>query len=101
MRAFVGVVLGALVLGSTLGGSETISQAVNLEKRGEAAEARTLLQRAARNPAADAETLTAYAEFLDRYHDPETRPAYEKALAALESAGSPEKRSAIARRLVL
>ena len=52
MRAFVGVVLGALVLGSTLGGSETISQAVNLEKRGEAAEARTLLQRAARNPAA-------------------------------------------------
>lgn len=74
-----------------------VSEARQLEKSGDALGARVLLQRAARSAAQDAQILEAYAEFLDRYNDPETRPIYEKLLALL----SGPARAGVAQRLVL
>ncbi len=101
MRASVAVLLGLLVIGSAQSANDTVGQAIDLEKKGQSAEARLLLRRAAGGAGASVETLTAYAEFLDRYHDPEAVQAYEKVLAALGSAGSSEKRASISRRLVI
>jgi hypothetical protein len=90
-----------LVLGVGLGflaqADDLSTRAWQMESQGDAAGARSLLQRAAQggNPSVDA--LQAYAEFLDRHHDPNTREAYERLYRA---ARGPE-RIAAARRLVL
>jgi hypothetical protein len=70
------------------------NRAWQLESKGDAAGAREFLERSARSGSFDA--LNAYAQFLDRHHDPETRAAYKK---LVEIARGTE-RSRIARRLV-
>ena len=76
---------------------DAVSQARQLEKSGDALGARVRLQRAAQNAPQDEQILEAYAEFLDRYNDPETRPVYEKLLELL----SGPARVRVAQRLVL
>ena len=70
------------------------TRAWQMESKGDAAGAREFLARAARSGGFDA--LNAYAQFLDRHHDPEARAEYEKALNAAQGA----QRALLARRLV-
>src|SRR5579863_6814563 len=71
------------------------ARAWQMESKGEAAEARDYLQRAAQTGAIDARL--AYAEFLDRHGDPSAGDAYEKVWNAARG----EQREFAARRLVL
>lgn len=71
------------------------SVAWQMESKGEAAEAREYLQRAAQSGGVDAKL--AYAEFLDRHRDPAARDAYEKVWDGARG----EQRQLAARRLVL
>lgn len=98
MRGFAPTAFMFFALGSSLNGQDPAGEARALERKGDALEARAVLQKAARNAPSDAATLTAYAEFLDRYDDPETRDTYMKALDALPD--SSNARARIARRLV-
>ncbi len=88
-------------LASVVAGQDLSVQAQQLEAKGDAIIARQMLQRAARNAPEDASVQLTYAEFLDRYNDPETRTNYEKALALLAGPANAERRAAVARRLVL
>ena len=66
-----------------------------MESKGDAAAAREFLQRTSQSGAPDA--LEAYAEFLDRHHNPAAREVYEKLLTA----GQGEQRILAARRLAI
>ena len=77
--------------------SELSERAWNLEKKGDLAAARELLDRAAHAPGAAASDLADWAGYLDRHRDPQARPALEQALAA--AAG--EQKAAISRELVV
>jgi hypothetical protein len=85
------------------GAQNPSADAWQLETKGEGAQAREQLQKAAeaapKNPAA----LRAYAEFLDRHRDPAAREAYTRLVAALTSgnasaSGPNEQLAFIARR---
>ena len=80
---------------------ETVRRASELERSGDVVLARETLARAAREKPGDADTLLAYAEFLDRYGDPSRKRLYENALKALGASGSADLRRRIERRLVL
>ncbi len=81
-------------------GQDALRAAQELERKGDAVGARTLLQQAARGANDDGGAILAYADFLAAHHDSEARPEYAKALAALAPAQKEERREA-ARRLVL
>ena len=70
------------------------TRAWQMESTGDAAGAREFLGRSARSGAADA--LNAYAQFLDRHHDPDAREVYKK----LAEAARGQERLRITRRLV-
>ncbi len=78
---------------------DTMAKARELERKGDAAEARTLLMRAAQGASGDAAAQLDLAEFLDHYGDSEARAAYEKALAAMRKSGDTARASQVARRL--
>jgi hypothetical protein len=95
------VVLGVLASLHPLSGQDVVTRARELERRGEAAEARQLLRRTAENAPNDPAVLSAYAEFLDRYRDPAAREVYDKLLGLLSRPDQRSARAATARRLVL
>jgi len=97
MKAFARSAFISLALATLACAQDAVRQARLLEQSGDALGARALLQRAARNNAGNAEVVLSYAEFLDRYHDPETRDTYDKALKLLQG----QKQADAARRLVL
>jgi hypothetical protein len=66
-----------------------------MESKGDAAGAREFLQRSAQSGTPDA--IEAYAQFLDRHHDPAAREAYEKMLTASQG----EQRALAAQRLAI
>ncbi len=101
MRRIRLVVLGVLASLHPLTGQDVVARARELERRGEAVEARQLLRRAAENAPHDAAVLSAYAEFLDRYRDPAAREVYDKLLGLLNRSDQRSTRAATARRLVL
>src|SRR5579883_693533 len=75
-------------------------QAWAMEVRGEATQAEALLRQAAAGTNASADSLRAYAEFLDRYRDPGARAAYERLAQALDRLRAPAgERAAVYRRL--
>src|ERR1700744_5223439 len=82
-------------IGTALGADDFAGHAWQMEAKGEAAEARDYLQRAAQNGGVDAQL--AYAEFLDRHRDPAAREAYEKVKASARG----DQRQFAARRLAL
>ncbi len=96
MNAFAPIALFALGFVS-LAGAQVRDQALELEKKGDALAARNLLQRAVRESPQTADTVLAYAEFLDRYGDPEARETYEKALPLVTG----DRHVAAARRLMM
>ena len=88
-----------LICGTLAPGQEIAARARQLEERGQAGAARSLLLSAAKEAPNDAFTATVAAEFLDRHGDPAARPAYERLLTLLEKSGSREA-GKYARRLV-
>src|SRR5262245_17991525 len=70
-----------------------------MEASGDTAGARSALARAAQT--GDVSALTAYAEFLDRYGDPQAREAYNKLLTSLRSSGNTARIAIVQRRLAL
>src|SRR5947208_1839486 len=72
-----------------------------LEASGDTLGARTALARAAQASPNNVAALTAYAEFLDRYGDPQARDAYSKVLAALRTSGDSTRAAAVSRRMAL
>ncbi|HYL38134.1 MAG TPA: hypothetical protein VEV17_19615 [Bryobacteraceae bacterium] len=69
-------------------------RAWQMESKGDASGAREFLERSTQGGGLDA--LVAYAQFLDRHHDPGARPAYERVLRTAQGA----QRMQPARRLV-
>jgi hypothetical protein len=99
MQVVVPIALTFFGLSSIAAGQDASTDARALERTGDALAARTALQRAVRADPQDAAALQSYAEFLDRYEDPQAREEYRKALAALGTDRG--ARARIARRLVL
>ncbi len=99
MKVFAPIALIFLGLNSIAAGQDASADARALERAGDALGARAALQRAVRANPQDASALRSYAEFLDRYEDPEAREEYRKALPALST--DREARARVARRLVL
>src|SRR3974390_1842098 len=93
----IGLILVSAGMAGVLNGGELGERAWGLEKKREGQAARGRLERAARGTS-DAEAWHAYAEFLDRHRDPDTRAAYEKALSFMSAGGAPEK-AAVTKRL--
>ena len=79
--------------------TEALNRATQLEQSGEAAAARNELFNEVQRTPNDPATLGAYAEFLDRYQDPEARAAYRKWLAVVPK--SSEQANFIERHLVI
>jgi len=80
-------------------GQEIAARTRQMEEKGQAGAARSLLLAATKEAPDDVVTLTVAAEFLNRHGDPAARAAYEKLLALLEKGGSPDT-GRYARRLV-
>ncbi len=79
--------------------SEAVEKATQLEQSGSAAQARATLLDAVQRAPSDAVALTAYAEFLDRYRDPEARAAYRNLLT--KASANAQEILGIQRRLIL
>lgn len=90
--------LALTITAQQAGAQPVVQQAHQLERAGDALRARQLLQRAVRTTPSDVAVLTAWAEFLDRYRDPEARRAYRSLLEALP-ASDRQRRARVARRL--
>jgi len=97
------VVLGGLgVVAVGLSAQTLADEALRLEARGEAAQAQTRLRQAAEATSANAASVRAYAEFLDRYRDPAALGAYTKLAQLLDRANAPAaERAAAHRRLAI
>src|SRR5580693_4865630 len=78
MRTVVTAFISVCCFGSAAIADDLNLRAWQMESKGDAAGARELLERSAQNGAAD--SLEAYAQFLDRHHDPAAREVYEKLL---------------------
>jgi len=91
-------VIPVLILGglSYIYAADDLSlRAWQLESKGDAAGAREFLQKASQSGTPEA--LEAYAQFLDRHHNPAAREAYEKLLTATQG----DQRAFAARRLAV
>ncbi len=82
-------------IGLVQGADDFAARAWQMESKGDAAEARDYLQRAAQTGGVDAKL--AYAQFLDRHRDPAARDAYENVWQAARG----DQRELAARRLVV
>ncbi len=97
ITAFI-CLFGAVFLfctGIAAGADDFGTHAWQLESKGDPAEARDYLERAAQTGGVDA--MLAYAQFLDRHRDPGAREAYEKVWQAARG----EQRELAARRMVV
>lgn len=84
-----------------LGAQNLLADAWKLEAKGDAAEAREQLQKAADSSPNDPLALEAYAEFLGQHRDPAARGAYEKLWQLLiRNGANAAERARSARRLV-
>ena len=93
--------LASLILTVSLPAAFAQQSAAQLEAAGDSVGARNALARAAQANPNNIAALTAYAEFLDRYGDPQARDAYGKLAAALRNSGDSARGNAAAHRLAL
>src|SRR5579863_6911019 len=93
LTAFIS--LFGIFIGIARGADDFAARAWQMESKGDAAEARDYLQRAAQTGGGDAQL--AYAQFLDRHHDLAAREAYEKVWQTARG----EQRELAARRMVV
>jgi len=90
------------LLGLQVMGQDLAREAWRMELAGEAAQARERLKQAASRVPSDALALEAYAEFLDRHHDPGARQAYAQLSDLFRRNGaSNASRMRVARRAVV
>ncbi len=85
----------------TLLASQATDRAHKLEDTGDSTGARAAYAEALKATPNDAELRAAWAEFLERYHDPAARAEYRKAAAGWKSAGNNANSTAAARRAVI
>src|SRR5579864_5564654 len=97
MKSFGTVLLALISLYYGIRAQDLSLRVWEMERKGDAVGARDLLQREAQSSSATVAVLRAYAEFLDRHHDPATRESYEKLL----SAATRGDRAPVARRLAV
>src|SRR5690242_842403 len=81
---------------TVVSGSQTLDDALKLERSGDAGQARAVLARAAQSSPNDVTAQMEYAEFLDRYGDAGCRDAYRKLLDTLERSGDSARKGAVA-----
>ena len=84
MKVLVSALFLILAMTWVAGAQDLTLRAWQMESKGDAAGAREFLERSAQSRSIEA--LTAYAQFLDRHHDPDTRAAYENVLRASQGA---------------
>jgi hypothetical protein len=83
-------------------GQDVATQAWRLESGGDGEQALESLRRAATAAPNDPVVLRAYAEFLERHHDPAAREAYGRLSQLLQRTNAPaEQRAAVAQRLAV
>jgi hypothetical protein len=83
-------------------GQDLASQAWRLESGGDGDQALASLRQAATATPNDPVTLRAYAEFLERHHDPGAREAYGRLSQILQRTNAPaEQRATVAQRLAV
>ena len=87
-RIFATFAVAAIGFGGRLGAQNLTGDAWKLEAKGDAAEAREQLQKAAGASPNDPLALEAYAEFLGEHRDPAARAAYEKLWQLLNRNGA-------------
>lgn len=80
--------------------NDAVDRARQLEKSGDVAGARAALSSAVQRAPQDVDALSAYAAFLDRYGDPESRTAYTRLYEALEKSADRNALAAAARQMV-
>ena len=97
MTAFRPVLVTTLGMAAALFGQDYARHALELENRGDAAQAREYLLQAVQSNGNDVAAMRAYAQFLDQHRDPGARMAYDKLLAVDRTAD----RAAVARRLLV
>jgi hypothetical protein len=88
-----------VILGSFSPAIFSQQSSAQIEASGDTIGARNALARAAQS--GDAASLTAYAEFLDRYGDPQAREIYGKLLTTLRSSGNTARANMVSHRLAL
>ena len=97
-RLAVGLVFSAMCAT----GQDLASQAWRLESGGDGEQALGSLRKAATTTPNDPAALRAYAEFLERHHDPGAREAYSRLSQLLQRTGAPaDQRAAVAQRLAV
>ena len=82
-------------------GQDFAAQARQLEAKGDAMAARTLLERAAQSAPDNLDALGSYGDFLAAHQDPAAREVYEKVLIGTQRTGDNTRRAQVARTLVL
>src|SRR5215472_197971 len=95
MRTVVTAFFSLSFLCSLAAADDLHLRAWQLESNGDPAAARELLERSAQS--GDAASLDAYAQFLDRHHDPAARDVYTKLLNTAQG----QQRAGAARRLAI
>jgi len=90
-----------LCVATTLAANEAVDRAHQSEDAGDLASARQIYARALQSAPGDAETLTGYAAFLERFKDPQARDAYRRASVAAHSANRTAEALTAARRAFL
>src|SRR5690349_9471027 len=83
-------------------GQDPAADAWRLERGGDADQALRRLRQGATAAPIDTAAMRAYAEFLERHHDPAAREAYGQLAEALRATNAaPEQRAAVAHRLAV
>ncbi|MEO8028836.1 MAG: HAT repeat-containing protein, partial [Bryobacteraceae bacterium] len=102
MRRFLSALFAATGLCLPLLAQDLGTQAFELERKGEAAQARQLLQRAVQDSPKSVGAWRAYAEFLDQHHDPGVVESYGHLLEVLKADNAaPAQQAAVARRMAI
>jgi len=97
-----GLAIGLVFSAMCAAGQDLATQAWRLESGGDGEQALASLRKAATSTPNDPGAVRAYAEFLERHHDPAAREAYGRLSQLLQRTGAPaEQRAAVAQRLAV
>ena len=98
----VGLAVGLAFSAAQASAQDVAAEAWRLEKSGDGEQALGTLRQATVATPNDPVALRAYAEFLERHHDPAAREAYTRLSQLLQRTnGSTEQRAAVAQRLAV
>jgi hypothetical protein len=101
LRSFIVSLTLVTALPAPLLGSEALDRAHKFEEAGDSASAREAFAKAIQQTPRDAELVTGYAEFLERYHSLDARAQYRRAASLWKGDGKSKEAAGAARRAVL